>query len=97
MRRLRFVVSFPFPNTEQRAEIWRRTFPAAAPLDGIEPDDLARLVVSGGTISSIALSAAFSAAEEGAAVTPAHVLRAAQVEYTKAERTLTDSETEGLR
>jgi vesicle-fusing ATPase len=97
MRRLRFVVSFPFPDARQRADIWRRTFPDATPLDGIDADELAKLVASGGTIRSIALSAAFSAAEEGTGVTPAHVLRAAQVEYAKTERALTDAEAEGLR
>jgi vesicle-fusing ATPase len=97
LRRLRFVVQFPFPDAGRRAEIWRRTFPPATPLDGIEPERLARLVASGGSIRSIALSAAFAAAEDGTAVTSAHVLRAAQVEYAKAERSLTDSETEGLR
>jgi vesicle-fusing ATPase len=96
LRRLRFVVQFPFPDVAQRAEIWRRTFPAATPLAGIEPDVLARLGISGGSIRAIALSAAFAAAEDGA-VTPAHVLQAARVEYAKAERALTDSETEGLR
>jgi ATPase family associated with various cellular activities (AAA)/Winged helix domain, variant len=97
MRRLRFVVTFPFPDARQRADIWRRIFPEATPLSGIEADELARLVASGGTIRSIALSAAFSAAEEGTAVTPAHVLRAAQVEYAKTERALTDAEAGGLR
>ena len=29
LRRLRFVVQFPFPDAAQRAEIWRRVFPAA--------------------------------------------------------------------
>ncbi len=28
MRRIRFVVHFPFPEAQQRAEIWRRVFPA---------------------------------------------------------------------
>ena len=28
LRRIRFVVQFPFPDAEQRAEIWRRIFPA---------------------------------------------------------------------
>jgi ATP-dependent 26S proteasome regulatory subunit len=97
LRRLRFVVSFPFPSAAQRAEIWRRTFPPATPLDGVEADDLARLVVSGGSIRSIALSAAFRAADDGGAVTKAHILRAAQVEYAKTERALTDSELERLR
>src|SRR5262245_9358010 len=97
LRRLRFVVSFPFPDAEQRAEIWRRTLPPAAPVDGLDPDRLARLVASGGAIRSIALSAAFAAAEDGTAMTAAHVLRAAQAEYAKADRSLTDAETDGLR
>jgi hypothetical protein len=97
LRRLRFVVQFPFPDAEQRAEIWRRTFPDATPLDRIDVERIARLTVSGGSIRSIALAAAFAAADDGTAVTPTHVLHAAQVEYAKAERALTDAETEGLR
>ena len=96
LRRLRFVLQFPFPGPAERAEIWRRTFPPAAPLERIDPERLARMTVSGGSIRSIALSAAFAAAEDGMAVTPSHVLRAARVEYAKAERTLTDAETDGL-
>jgi hypothetical protein len=95
LRRLRFVLQFPFPDAGQREGIWRRAFPRATPLEGIEPDRLARMVVSGGSIRSMALAAAFSAAEDGTAITPAHVLRAARVEYAKAERTLTAPEREG--
>jgi len=97
LRRLRFVVQFPFPEAAQRAEIWRRTLPPAAPLDGIDPERLAQLAASGGLIRAVALSAAFAAAEDGTAITRAHVLRAARIEYAKAERSLTDAETEGLR
>jgi vesicle-fusing ATPase len=97
VRRLRFVVQFPFPEAEQRAQIWRRTLPAAAPTDGLAFDRLARLNVSGGSIRSIALGAAFAAAEDETPLTPGHVLRAARVEYAKAERTMTDAETEALR
>ena len=97
LRRLRFVVTFPFPGPPERAQIWRRTFPASAPFDGVDANELSRLVASGGTIRAIALAAAFSAAEDGTGVTTAHVLRAAQIEYAKAERPLTDSESKGLR
>jgi vesicle-fusing ATPase len=96
MRRLRFVVQFPFPDPAQRAEIWRRTFPEATPLDGIDPEILARLATSGGSIRAIALSAAFAAAEDGGVVKPVHILQAARAEYAKAERPLTDGETEGI-
>src|SRR5262249_38680564 len=92
MRRLRFVVQFPFPELDQRAEIWRRTFPDAAPLDGVDPDRIARLAVSGSAIRSIALSAAFAAAEEETPISPAQLLRAARVEAAKADRALTDAE-----
>jgi vesicle-fusing ATPase len=97
LRRLRFVVQFPFPDVELRAEIWRRAFPPAAPLEGIEEEALAKLVVSGGSIRAIALAAAFAAAEDGGAITPGHVLAAARLEYAKAERALTDSEMRDLR
>jgi vesicle-fusing ATPase len=92
LRRLRFVIQFPFPDRDQRADIWRRVFPAAAPLHGIDPDALARMTVPGGSIRSIALSAAFAAAEDGTPVTVDHVMRAARVEYAKSERSLTDAE-----
>jgi vesicle-fusing ATPase len=97
LRRLRFVVQFPFPDAAQRAEIWRRELPREAPLDGVDPARIAALTVSGGSIRSIALSAAFAAAEAGTPITPEHVLHAARIEYAKAERPLTDSELESLR
>ncbi|HEY7876120.1 MAG TPA: ATP-binding protein, partial [Actinomycetota bacterium] len=92
MRRVRFVVQFPFPDEAQRAGIWRRVFPEATPLEGVEPERLARLAVPGGSIRSIALSAAFAAADDGSPVRPAHLLRAARVEYAKADRSLTAGE-----
>ncbi len=96
MRRLRFVVQFPFPDEAARSEVWRRVFPPETPLEGHDPDGLARLQVSGGSIRSIALSAAFAAAEAGTPVRPEHVLHAARVEYAKAERRLTDGELAAL-
>ncbi len=93
LRRLRYVVQFPFPDTAQRAEIWRRVFPPTAPTEGLDPEKLAQLGVAGGHIRSIALNAAFLAADAGEPIRPAHVLRAAQSEYAKLERPLTDAET----
>ncbi len=96
LRRLRFVVQFPFPDEAHRAEMWRRAFPARTPCAGLEPSVLARLQVSGGSIRSIALGAAFAAAHAGTPVGPAHVLHAARVEYAKSDRALTAAETAGL-
>jgi hypothetical protein len=95
MRRLRFVVQFPFPDAEQRAEIWRRVFPAETPTSGLDPELLGRLNVAGGNIRSIALNAAFLAADGAEPVSMAHLLRAARSEYLKLEKPLGDSEIRG--
>lgn len=95
MRRLRFVVQFPFPDATQRAEIWNRVFPKQTPTEGLNMRRLAQLNVAGGNIRNIALNAAFQAADAGEPVGMKHVLYAARTEYTKLERTLTDSEIKG--
>jgi hypothetical protein len=97
LRRIRFVVQFPFPDAAQRAEIWRCIFPAATPSEGLDAERLARLNVAGGNIRNIALNAAFLAAAAGKPVRMEHLLRAAQAEYAKLERPLTDAEVAGWR
>ena len=93
LRRIRFVVQFPFPDAALRAQIWRRIFPAETPVEGLDPDKLGRLNVSGGHIRNIALNAAFLAADSSEPVRMIHLLRSAQREYAKLEKSLTDSET----
>ncbi len=97
LRRLRFVVDFPFPDAAQRREIWRGIYPAATPLGEIDWSRLAQLSVAGGNIRNIALNAAFQAAATGESVAMAHILRAARSEYAKLERPLTGAETDGWR
>ena len=96
LRRLRFVVQFPFPDEAMRQQIWARAFPEQTPTEGLDPRGLARMQISGGSIRSIALAAAFSAADAGTPVRPEHVLYAARVDYAKADRTLTDAESRGI-
>jgi ATPase family associated with various cellular activities (AAA) len=95
MRRIRFIVPFPFPDAAARELIWQRIFPAATPLGALAFERLAQLNVSGGVIRNIAMHAAFLAAEEKGAVRPAHVLAAAHSEYSKLEKPLTAAETRG--
>jgi hypothetical protein len=92
LRRLRFAVSFPFPDTPQRAAIWRRVFPTAAQTQGLDVDRLAMLRVAGGNIHNIALNAAFLAADAGEPVQMQHLREAALAEYAKLDRRLTQSE-----
>ncbi|WP_307716980.1 AAA family ATPase [Streptomyces sp. V4I23] len=95
MRRIRFVVDFPFPGESERAEIWRRVLPARVPMKDVDPQLLARLTVAGGSIRNIALSGAFLAAEEGDRLQMRHMLEAARTEYLKLDRSLTPSEVHG--
>jgi SpoVK/Ycf46/Vps4 family AAA+-type ATPase len=95
LRRLRIVVRFPFPDAGQRALIWERAFPRDTPREGLDVAKLARLHVSGGSIRTIALNAAFLAADAGEPVRMGHVLRAARIECAKAEKTIGDHEIAG--
>ncbi|MBZ9643537.1 ATP-binding protein [Streptomyces sp. PSKA30] len=95
LRRIRFVVDFPFPAEHERAEIWRRVLPPQAPVKDIDCDLLAQLTVAGGSIRNIALSGAFLAAEEGDRLQMRHMLAAARTEYLKLERSLTPTEVRG--
>jgi hypothetical protein len=92
LRRLRFVVQFPFPDAARRAEIWRRVFPAETPTAGLDASRLSRLDVPGGAIRNIALNAAFLAADADEPVRMSHLALAARSEVGKLERPLTDAE-----
>jgi SpoVK/Ycf46/Vps4 family AAA+-type ATPase len=92
LRRIRFIVQFPFPDLNQRAELWRKVFPVQTPTEGLDEWKLAKLSVAGGNIRNIALNAAFIAAEADQPVRMEHILQAAKNEYAKMERPLTDIE-----
>ena len=95
LRRIRFIVQFPFPGAPERKRIWERVFPKAAPLGGVDYAAISKLNVPGGVIRNIATHAAFLAADQGTPIGMPHILSAARVEYAKLERPLTPAETEG--
>lgn len=95
LRRLRFIVNFPFPDASMRELMWRRAFPDSAPTDGLDFAKLARLNVTGGNIHNIALGAAFLAAEEATAIDMTRILAAARSEVAKYDRLLNESEIAG--
>ena len=92
LRRLRFVLDFPFPNLQQRRRIWERVFPAEAPLGDVNLDLLARLEIPGGNIRNIAINAAFLAASAASPIQMDHLMRSAVREYGKEERLVTRDE-----
>jgi SpoVK/Ycf46/Vps4 family AAA+-type ATPase len=85
VRRLHFLVDFPFPEEPERYEIWRRTFPHEAPRDAdIDLAFLARKFrITGGNIRNIILAAAFLAAEDRTAIAMRHLVRGATYEFQK--------------
>jgi AAA+ superfamily predicted ATPase len=87
VRRLRFIVQFPFPQKDERARIWRSTLPQQMPVEALDYDKLARLEIPGGIIRSIAVNAAFHAAADDK-LQMRHIRRAAQEEFIKSEKTL---------
>ncbi len=88
MRRIRFVVNFPFPDAAAREQIWRRQFPSAAPVGDVDFVALSRLNLPGGNIRSVALNAAFKAADAGAPIGQTHLMAAAHEEFAKLGRSI---------
>ncbi len=97
MRRLRFIVEFPFPSPSERREMWRRVFPVQAPTDGLDFDALARLDLTGGNIRSIALAAAFVAAAADRPIRMSDLRLSVHRELSKLGKPLSESETRGWR
>ncbi len=85
MRRITYVVHFPFPDARMREEIYRRMIPREAPMaEDIDLGFIAeRFALSGGHIKNIVLSAAFMAAAENGEIEMKHILRAAVEELKK--------------
>jgi len=96
LRRLDFVIDFPFPEVEDRERIWRLLLPEAAPLGGdIDLTFLAaQFKLSGGGIRNCSLAAAFQAADDGGRIGMAHLVRAVALEYGKLGRLTLESDFE---
>jgi ATP-dependent 26S proteasome regulatory subunit len=91
VRRMAFMIHFPFPDETSRRRIWAGIWPRATPLAAdVDLDFLARQFrLTGGNIKNIALAAAFLAAADGGGVTMAHLHHAVRREYQKLGKTLT--------
>jgi hypothetical protein len=85
VRRLHFIIEFPFPTADDRQRIWQQIWPDAAPLDKqVDLDLLAnQLEITGGHIRNIALAAAFLAAAEDRSIHMDDLVQAAESEYKK--------------
>jgi AAA+ superfamily predicted ATPase len=94
IRRLAFIIHFPFPDEADRQRIWNKIWPTETPLAAdLDLDFMAHgFKLSGGNIKNIVLAAAFSAAHDGGRVTTAHLLQATRREYQKMGKPLNAGE-----
>jgi SpoVK/Ycf46/Vps4 family AAA+-type ATPase len=94
VRRMHFIVEFPFPDEDYRQRIWEVTFPDEAPLGSdVDFKILAREVkLAGGNIKNIGLAAAFYAAANGQVIRMPNLMQAAVREYQKLGRTWTETD-----
>jgi SpoVK/Ycf46/Vps4 family AAA+-type ATPase len=92
MRRLRFIVNFPFPGVGERKRMWERVFPAETETEPLDNAHLARFTLTGGSIHNIALNAAFLAAQHDSAVTMPLLFEAARNEFRKLDRPINEAE-----
>jgi SpoVK/Ycf46/Vps4 family AAA+-type ATPase len=92
LRRLRFLVDFPAPDTGLRLRIWQRVFPPGVQLDGLDYGLLARLDIPGGNIRNIAVNAAFLAVAAGCPVGMEQMMHAARREYAKIDKLPSEAE-----
>ena len=85
VRRIRFIVEFPFPNVEHRLGIWKSLFPSDAPMSNdIDFELLARkFQIAGGSIKNIVLNAAFLAAKNDSVIGMENILHSTRREYEK--------------
>jgi ATP-dependent 26S proteasome regulatory subunit len=92
MRRLRFILSFPFPSPSERKLIWQKVFPPQVPKEELDYDRLGRFNITGGNIHSIALNAAFMAAQKDEKVTMPTVLAAARTVFRMSDKPVNEAE-----
>ncbi|MBC3983084.1 ATP-binding protein, partial [Streptomyces sp. AC536] len=93
-RRLDLVVDFPMPDAEQRRVLWERCLGPLLPrAEGLDLDFCAEsFELAGGNIRSVAVTAAYLAAESDGPVRMADLIHAVQREYQKLGRLTLASE-----
>ncbi|WP_432666850.1 AAA family ATPase [Wukongibacter baidiensis] len=90
LRRINFIVNFPFPDSISRKKIWEITLPDKAPIENdMDFEFLAdTFEVAGGNIKNIIEYSAFLAAQEKEKITMRHILFAAKYELQKMDKLL---------
>jgi len=94
VRRIQFIVDFPFPDAQFRRRLWRGMFPAEAPRDASIDLDLlaARFPLAGGNIQNVVINASYLAASNGGLINMKHLMRATRSELKKLGRVINEAD-----
>ncbi|MEK8033830.1 AAA family ATPase [Ideonella sp. DXS29W] len=92
LRRLRFVVNFQYPGVNERRQLWRHAVLPDVPHDELDFDRLARFNLSGGNVTSVALNAAFTAAQRNVPLTMPVLLSSLRAELRKLDKPVNEAE-----
>jgi SpoVK/Ycf46/Vps4 family AAA+-type ATPase len=91
MRRLRFIVDFPYPGPTERKNMWLKVFPPETMVEDLDFNRLAKLALTGGGIHNTALNAAFLAAAAGTPVTMQLIMDSARTEFRKGDKLIIEN------
>ena len=86
LRRIHVVVDFQAPDEGERRTLWLKALPSDAPQNDVDIDFCSQFKLSGADIRSVALGAAFRAADEKKAISMSHVVTALFDEMRKQGR-----------
>ena len=90
VRRIQVSVEFPAPDEAERLRLWQLSFPPEAPTEDLDLPFLARhFKLTGASIRSVALGAAFRAAAGAGSITMTTVVAALQADLRKQGRLAT--------
>ncbi|KUO71256.1 MAG: hypothetical protein APF81_03610 [Desulfosporosinus sp. BRH_c37] len=85
MRRINFIISFPFPDAPTRKLLWEKMLGAGAPVaKDVNLDFMSeQFKIAGGNIKNIVIHSAFLAAAQKTSITMKHLLKSAVNEQRK--------------
>lgn len=88
-RRFKHIVEFPFPDKNNRLDIWKTVWSSKAPLScDIDFEYLSDFELSGSNIKNIAVASAFLAASEDLTISMKHILISLRDEVKKYGKSL---------
>ena len=91
LRRINLTVDFQTPNLVERQRLWNHVIPEVAPRSDLDLEFLSRFKITGADIRSVALTAAFRAADAGVPISMKEMVLALLDEFRKQGRVVETS------